>query len=103
MKKYVRYIKKNKWQFLFYIVLFFGVVQILFYGFFYFKKKYLISKLDDLNVSIKKEEIKISKLKQDENIKKYLLLLKLNKVLQPTIWSDVMEQMLNIYKNFIAV
>jgi hypothetical protein len=99
MRRFFRYIKREKWQFLFYLVVFFLILQIVFYGIFYFRKRILSYKLATLNQTISEKDKQIANLTQNENIKKYLILRKLNKLLKPTIWSDVMESMMNIYNN----
>jgi hypothetical protein len=97
MRKIFRYIKKHKWQVIFYLVLLFVIIQVVLYSVYFFQKKKLLAEINDLNFQISEVDNKIKQIKEDENVKKYLILVNLNQVLRPTIWSDVMKSMMDIY------
>ena len=96
MKKFYRKIIKEKWKYIMFLSILFIILRGIYTAFLYYKIIILNKKLENLDTQINDVEKQIALLKEDEKIKKYLLLKDVYEQIQPTKWSYIMRKMYDI-------
>ncbi len=97
LKKKILWVKKNKWQFSFYMALILAILWIVYAAFLWFKYWNYNRQLDLLNQDLNKLITQINNYKSKNHIRKYLLAKQLNSYLKPTKRSYIMDKLLKIY------